>query len=99
MNQRAAYPSDVSDDEWAFVAPYLTLLPPDAPQRTYELHEVFNALCWLVKTGSPWRYLPHEFPPWAAVYQQTQPWHQAGCFEAIVEDLRLLLRLAAGRNA
>jgi transposase len=99
MNQRTAYPSDVSDDEWAFVAPYLTLLPPDAPQRTYELREVFNALRWLVKTGAPWRYLPHEFPPWAAVYQQTQRWLQAGCFEAIVEDLRLLLRLAAGRNA
>ncbi len=99
MNQRTPYPSDVSDDEWAFVAPYLTLLPPDAPQRTHDLREVFNALRWLVKTGAPWRYLPHEFPPWAAVYQQTQRWLQADCFEAIVEDLRLLLRLAAGRNA
>lgn len=99
MNQRTPYPSDVSDDEWAFVAPYLTLLPAEAPQRTHELREVFNALRWLVKTGAPWRYLPHEFPPWAAVYQQTQRWLQAGCFEAIVEDLRLLLRLAAGRNA
>lgn len=99
MNNRTPYPSDVSDDEWAFVVPYLTLMTADAPQRTYDLREVFNALRWLVKTGAPWRYLPHEFPPWAAVYQQTQRWLQAGCFEAMVEDLRLLLRLAVGRHA
>ncbi len=98
MNQRSAYPSDVSDDEWAFVAPYLTLMTTDAPQRTHELREGFNALRWLVKTGAPWRYLPHEFPPWAAVYQPTQRWLTAGRFEAMVEDLRLLLRLAAGRQ-
>lgn len=99
MNDRTAYPSDVSNDEWAFVAPYLTLMTADAPQRTHELREVFNALRWLVKTGAPWRYLPHEFPPWAAVYQQTQRWLKAGCFEAMVEDPRLPLRLAVGRNA
>lgn len=99
MNDRTAYPSDVSDDEWAFVVPYLTLMTADAPQRSHELREVFNALRWLVKTGAPWRYLPHEFPPWAAVYQQTQRWLMAGCFEAMVEDLRLLLRLAVGRHA
>lgn len=99
MNDRTAYPSDVSDDEWAFVVPYLTLMTADAPQRSHELREVFNALRWLVKTGAPWRYLPHEFPPWAAVYQQTQRWLMAGCFEAMVEDLRLLLRLAVGRQA
>ena len=40
---RTPYPSDGSDDEWAFVAPYLTLLPEDAGQRTYDLREVFNA--------------------------------------------------------
>lgn len=99
MNDRTAYPSDVSDDEWAFVVPYLTLMTADAPQRTHDLREMFNALRWLVKTGAPWRYLPHEFPPWAAVYQQTQRWLMAGCFEAMVEDLRLLLRLAVGRQA
>lgn len=95
---RTPYPSDVSDDEWAFVAPYLTLMIPDAPQRHYDLREVFNALRWLVRSGAPWRMLPHDFPRWEAVYQQTQRWLQAGCFAAIVEDLRLLLRLAQGRN-
>ena len=92
------YPSDVSDEEWAFAAPYLTLLPLDALQRKHDLREVFNAVRYLVHTGAPWRYLPTDFPPWPAVYQQTRRWQEAGCFEVIVHDLRLLLRLGAGRT-
>ncbi len=99
MNTRKCYPPDVSDEEWAFVAPYLILLPLDAEQRNYDLREVFNALRWLVRSGAPWRYLPNDFPRWEAVYQQTQRWMNAGSFEAIVHDLRALLRLAQGRNA
>jgi transposase len=99
METRKPYPTDVSDEEWAFVAPYLTLMRADAPQREHKLREVFNALRWLVRAGAPWRLLPHEFPPWAAVYQQTQRWLAAGSFEAIVHDLRALLRLAEGREA
>jgi transposase len=99
METRKPYPTDVSDEEWAFVAPYLTLMTPDAPQRTHDLREVFNALCWLVRAGAPWRLLPNDFPRWEAVYQQTQRWLTAGAFEAIVHDLRALLRVAAGRAA
>lgn len=96
---RKPYPSDVSDEEWTFVAPYLALLAPDAGQRKHELREVFNALRWLVRTGAHWRMLPHDLPPWAAVYQQTRRWMAAGCFENIVHDLRMLVRVAAGRQA
>lgn len=94
---RRSYPSDVSDDEWAFVAPYLTLMTEDAPQREHALREVFNGLRWLVRTGAQWRMLPHDLPPWYTVYQQTQRWLAAGVFEAIVHDLRRVLREAAGR--
>jgi transposase len=96
---RKAYPSDVSDDEWAFVASYLTLMTQDAPQRQYPLREVFNGLRWLVRAGAAWRMLPHDLPPWTVVYQQTQRWMRAGCFEAIVHDLREMLRQAQGRKA
>lgn len=95
--ERKAYPSDVSDDEWAFVAPYLTLMREDAPQREHELREVFNGLRWLVRAGAAWRMMPNDLPPWYTVYQQTQRWISAGVFEAMVHDLRALLRLAAGR--
>lgn len=97
MATRKPYPSDVSDEEWAFVAPYLALVREDAPQREYDLREVFNGLRWVVRTGSPWRYMPHDLPPWEAIYQQTRRWLSAGVFEEIVHDLRLLLRLSQGR--
>jgi transposase len=64
---RKAYPTDVSDDEWDFVASDLTLMHRDAPQRVYDRREIFNALRRIVHTGAPWRYLPGEFPPWEAV--------------------------------
>ena len=89
---RQPYPSDVSDDEWAFVAPYLTLMSEDVPQREHSLRDVFNGLRWIVRTGAQWRWLPHDLPPWHTVYQQTQRWLRAGVFEAIVHDLRRLLR-------
>jgi transposase len=92
------YPSDVTDPEWHFALPYLCLLPEDAGQREYNLRDVFDALRWIVRTGSPWRYLPKDFPPWEAVYQQARRWLAAGCFEAIVHDLRAVLRFAAGRD-
>ena len=94
---RKAYPTDVSDEEWAFVAPYLSLMTPDAPQRRHDVREVFNALRWIVRAGSPWRLLPTNFPPWAAVYQQTRRWLDAGVFEAMAHDLRMLLREATDR--
>ena len=97
MATRKPYPSDVSDEEWAFVAPYLALVREDAPQRTHDLREVSNGLRWIVRTGSAWRYMPHDLPPWEAVYQQTQRWLKAGVFEQMVHDLRVLLRISKGR--
>src|SRR5919112_5076650 len=98
LQSRKPYPTDVSDDEWAFVAPYLSLMTPEAPQRRHDLREVFNALRWIVHTGAPWRYLPGDFPPWEPVYQQTRRWLGAGVFEAMVHDLREMLRWAEGRH-
>ncbi|KAM3112491.1 transposase [Phormidesmis sp. 146-33] len=88
---RKAYPSDVSDAEWEFVAPYLTLMKEDAPQREYSLREVFNGLRWMARAGSVWRLMPHDLPPWYTVYQQTQ--------RLMVTDLREVLRILEGRNA
>ncbi len=100
MNEgaRKPYPSDVSEEEWAFVTPYLALIREDAPQREHSLREVFNGMRWIVRTGAQWRMMPHDLPPWAAVYQQSQRWIRAGVFEEIVHDLREILRLAAGRH-
>ena len=70
-------------------------MPEDAGQR---VHNLLDGLRWIVRTGSPWRYLPKDFPPWEMVYQQSRRWLATGCFEAIVRDLRAVLRFAAGRE-
>ncbi len=95
---RKPYPSDISEEEWHFVAPYLTLMDVNAPQRRHDLREVFNALRWLARAGAPWRLLPHDLPPWQMVYQQFRRWDEAGCFEAMVNDMRSIIRVSEGRR-
>lgn len=95
---RKSYPSDVSDAEWEFLLPYLSLMREDAPQREYPLRDLFNALRYVVRTGCQWRYLPHDLPPWTAVYQQARRWLQAGVFEQIAHDLRVITRFLNERN-
>lgn len=95
---RKPYPTDVKDDEWEFVAPYLALIREDAPQREHDLRELYNALRWIVRSGAPGRMIPNDLPPWAAVYQEVQRWIKAGVFEDMVHDLREVLRVSAGRE-
>jgi transposase len=64
------YPSDVTDEEWAFVAPFLALCREDSEQREYSLHAVFNGLRYIVRTGGQWRYMPNDLPPSPVVYQR-----------------------------
>lgn len=96
---RKPYPSDVSDAEWEFLVPYLTLMREDAPQREYSLRDAFNAVRYVVKTGCQWDFLPHDFPPASAVYQQARRWVAAGVFEQIAHDLRMILRMVGERQA
>ena len=81
---RKVYPSDVSEEEWEFVAPYLTLM--------------FNDLRWFVRAGCPWRMLPNDLPPWTAAEQQAKGWMRAGCFEAMAHDLHMVMRLLQERR-
>jgi len=95
---RKPYPSDVTDEEWDFVVSYLTLMKEEAPQREYDLREVFNGMRWIVRTGSPWRYMPNDLPPWEAIYQQSQRWLAAAVFETMSQDLRRILRCLENRH-
>lgn len=80
----------------ASLGEYLTLMTQDAAQREHDLREVFNGMRWIVRTGSPWRYMPNDLPPWEAVYQQSRHWLAAGVFEAMTQDLRRILRSLEG---
>ena len=95
---RKPYPFDVSDVEWALVVSYLVLLREDADQREHSLREQFNGLRYVIRHGIPWRAMPNDLPPWYSVYQQAQRWLATGCFEALADDLRAILRLAAAQR-
>ena len=97
--ERKPYPSDVSDEEWASVAPYLKRMREDARQRDDSLREVVNGVRWIIRTGAQWRMMPNDLAPWYTVNQQAQRWVKAGVLEAMVQHRRGLLRLAGGRNA
>ena len=95
---RGAYPSDIDDDAYTFLLPYLALTPEDAPQRKYPLREVLNALLWMSRTGSQWAFLPHDLPPAEVVRSQAKRWFEAHCFENAVHDLRLFSRVQQQRG-
>lgn len=97
MNRRA-YPSDVDDETYHFLLPYLVLSPEHAAQRKYPLREVLNALLWMSRTGAQWEYLPHDFPPPEIVRSQAKRWFEAHCFENAVHDLRLFGRVKQQRG-
>ena len=92
MNTLKTYPADVSDEEWALISCYLAVLSDTFCQRRHPSREVFNGLRHIVRSGGQWRMLPHDFPPWAAVYQQTRRWLEADVCDTMTGDLRELLR-------
>jgi transposase len=59
-----AYPTDVRDDEWVLVAPYLPLITAETSRRAHSLREIFHGLRWIVRAGAAWRMMPHDLPPW-----------------------------------
>jgi len=93
------YASDLTDREWALIAPFIPKPRKGGRPRTTSMRDVMDSILYMASTGCQWRMLPNDFPPWHAVYQQTQRWLKAGVFETMVHDLREVLRLAAGRNA
>src|SRR3569623_1279484 len=99
MTARKPNPSDLTDEEWALAVPDLTMLSEPAAQRTHLLRDAVDGLRYLVRHGFPWRAMPHDLPPWHAVYDQAMRGLRAGCFEMLAHDLRAVLRLAAGRGA
>lgn len=91
------YPSDLSDAEWALIAPFLA--PSDGPgaPRAVETRAVVDALFYKLRTGCQWRWLPADFPKWSTVYYYWTTWGNNGTWERINAALRRDLRIAAGR--
>src|SRR6516165_2105578 len=96
--ERKPYPTDLTDEQWKLVEPFL----PDARQggrpRKTELREVLNALLYLVRSGCQWRMIPHEFPPWRTCYNYYRAWIDTGTWDEVVYLLRTDIRIEAGRK-
>ena len=95
---RKSYPSDLTDDQWELLAP---LLPPPRPggrPRSVDLREVVDAMLYLLRTGCPWRHLPHDLPPWGTVWSYFRRWRDNGTLERVHDALRDQVRIAAGKH-
>ncbi|MBV9226428.1 MAG: transposase [Acidobacteriaceae bacterium] len=95
---RRCYDTDLSDAEWALLAP---LLPPEKPggrDRENDLQEVINGIRYLLRTGAACRHVPHEFPHWNLCYQWFRHWRQDGSWQHWQTVLREHVRQQFGRN-
>ncbi|EWM18997.1 transposase [Kutzneria sp. 744] len=103
MGERKAYPSDLSDQQWALVGPFLDAWKVRHPsvsghQGRYELREIVNAIFYQNRTGCQWAYLPHDLPPKSATYYYFALWRDDGTDQAIHDLLRCQVREQAGRG-
>jgi len=96
--ERKPYPTDLTDEQWQLIAPFLAPAKPGGRPRKTDLREVVNALLYLVRSGCQWRMLPHEFPPWKTVYNYYRTWIADATWDEIITALRLEVREQAGRN-
>jgi transposase len=102
MGERKAYPSDLSDDQWAVVGPFLYAWKARHPsvsrhQGRYELREIVNAIFYQNRTGCQWAYLPHDLPPKSATYYYFALWRDDGTDQSVHDLLRCQAREKAGR--
>ena len=94
-----SYPSDLTDEEWAVIAPLIPAAKPGGRPRRVDMRAILNALFYQQRTGCQWRYLPKEYPPWPTVWSYFWRWRQAGIWEQLHTQLREALRVQAGRQA
>jgi transposase len=94
-----AYPSDLSDAEWELLAPLIPPLSTDAAYHLHERRDLVNAILYVLRSGCPWRLLPHDFPAWSTVYYYFRRWQREGVWDRVLEALRMQIRIKEGRDA
>src|SRR5436853_7858273 len=93
--KRRPYPSDLTDEQWALLKPFLPRPSRRGRPRQTDLREVVNALFYHTREGGSWRALPHDFPPWKTVYNYFQWWTWDGTSQKILDALRPQVRTKA----
>ena len=85
---RHAYPTDLTDAEWALLAPHLPPASPRGRPRVHSYRVILNAIFYLVRGGCAWRLLPRDLPPWRTVYHYFRRWRDDGTWEQLNAALR-----------
>ena len=96
--KRKAYPSDLSDKEWAQLEALIPTVKTGGRPAKYTRREVVNAIVYVLRTGGSWRMLPHDFPAWESVYGYFRRWCQTGVWQHVHAQLRSTWREAVGRD-
>src|SRR6266568_6796838 len=94
-----AYPSDLTDAQWDLLVPLIPPLNPEAAYHLHERRELVNAILYVLRSGCPWRSLPHDLPAWGTVYYYFRRWQREGVWEQILQTLRMQVRQKEGREA
>ena len=95
---RAPYSTDLTDAQWAILAPLIPDAPPWGRPRQVDIREVVNAILYVTRHGIPWRALPHDFPKASTVYRYFSIWLEIGLWETINDALRGKVRGQAGKD-
>ena len=95
---RKAYPSDLSDDQWALIEPLIPINTAGRPRKV-DMREIFNAILYINRSGCQWDMLPHDFPAKSTVYDYFAQWRDDGTWQQMMDALRRQVRQAAGHEA
>ena len=98
ISGRKTYPSDLTEAEWALLAPFIPAAKPGGRKEEHPKREIVNAILYVLRTGCQWRMLPHDFPPHTTVYDYFRAWRDEGIWERLNQVLRERTRVRAGRN-
>lgn len=99
MPSRRAYPTDLTEAQWAAIAPMIPDARPGGRPRKAEKREIVDAILYFLRAGCAWRLLPHDFPPWQTVYYYLRRWEREGVWARVHHALLLEDRERAGRDA
>jgi len=98
LMRTSSYPSDLTDAQWALIAP---LIPPPKTggrRRTTEMRDVVDGILYQTRSGCQWRMLPGDFPPWGTVHYYYRQWRLCGVWQSIHDTLREKVRIQAGKG-
>ena len=95
---RRAYPSDLSDEQWVLLEPLIPQPSTQGRPAEIERREIINGILYVLRSGCPWRHLPHDLPAWGTVYYYFRRWLREGVWDHVLKTLRMEVRKKQGRN-